>query len=257
MFHSNDRDAIIPSYGRALIADLDRLLAGIPHKDVAVQWDAAIETVSAEFAPHALDHISAGLSALLDHVPHDIPTGAHLCYGDAGHRHLIEPESLASQVRLANAVAQHTERRVDWLSFTVPQDRADEAFFAPIADLLTSPETELYFALVPYHPAGRRRHRRPGRADRPPPPGRPRPLGHLHRVRHGPRRAHRRPPADRHAPGDPRPVRHGRMRAETQVAERIPARSPQHRTRSAHRPLRTWPDDGTTLCGDTPVGSTV
>ena len=240
MFHPIGRDAIIPSYGRALLADLDRLLAGIPHDDVAVQWDAAIETVSAEFAPHALDHIAAGLSALLDHVPHDIPTGAHLCYGDAGHRHLTEPDSLASQVRLANAVAQHTERRVDWLSFTVPQDRADEAFFAPIADLLTSPATELYFALVPYHPDRQAdgvtaaqvalidRHLPaylgPGgictecgmaRAERTDVPR----LIDLHREI-----------LARYGTGD---------EGRTQVAERIPARSPQHRTRSAHSPLRT------------------
>lgn len=34
----------------------------------------------------------------------------------------------------------------------MPQDRGDEAFFAPLADLRTGSETELYLALVPYHP---------------------------------------------------------------------------------------------------------
>jgi hypothetical protein len=39
------------------------------------------------------------------------------------------------------------------VSFTVPQNQTDEAYFAPLAGLATGPETELNFALVPYHPA--------------------------------------------------------------------------------------------------------
>jgi hypothetical protein len=35
----------------------------------------------------------------------------------------------------------------------VPQDRREESYFAPLAQLTTDPGTELNFALVPYHPA--------------------------------------------------------------------------------------------------------
>ena len=35
----------------------------------------------------------------------------------------------------------------------MPQARNDEDFFAPLSGLQVGPETELYFALVPYHPA--------------------------------------------------------------------------------------------------------
>ena len=38
-----DQDRLEPSYERALFADLDRLLASIPHDDMAVQWDVAVE----------------------------------------------------------------------------------------------------------------------------------------------------------------------------------------------------------------------
>ena len=44
------------------------------------------------------------------------------------------------------------QRPVDWASFTVPQARDDADYFAPLRDLAAGPETELYFALVPYHP---------------------------------------------------------------------------------------------------------
>lgn len=147
-----DKDRIIPSYARALLADLDRLLARIPHPDLAVQWDAAVETVTMEWAPEGLDAIAGQLAGLLDHVPDDIPAGLHLCYGDSEHKHMIEPKSLATQVRLANAVVQRTRRPPSWLSFTVPQDRGDQEYFAPLAELRTGPDTELYLSLVPYHP---------------------------------------------------------------------------------------------------------
>ncbi len=77
----------------------------------------------------------------------------HLCYGDYGHQHFKQPESLALQVKLANAVAAGADRAVNWFSFTVPQARGDASYFAPLRELETGPETELYFALVPYYPA--------------------------------------------------------------------------------------------------------
>lgn len=43
-------------------------------------------------------------------------------------------------------------RPVDWYSFTGPQYQQDPAFFAPVQDLRSDAATELYFALVPYHP---------------------------------------------------------------------------------------------------------
>ena len=152
LFHPADKDRILPSYERALLADLDRLLAGVPHGDVAVQWDVAVEVVTLEWAPDTLDDIAGRLARHLDHVPDDVPAGMHLCYGDAGHKHIIEPESLATQVGLANAVTERAERSPSWFSFTVPQYRGDEAYFAPLADLRTGPGTELYLSLVPYHP---------------------------------------------------------------------------------------------------------
>jgi hypothetical protein len=144
------RDRFVRSYGRALTADLDRLLDEIPHDDVAVQWDAAVETVIVDQQPDTLVGMAGQLADLLDHVPDDVPAGLHLCYGDAGHVHMVEPKSLGPQVTLANAISERTAAA--WVSFTVPQDRDDEAFFAPLTDLRVSPTTELYLALVPYHP---------------------------------------------------------------------------------------------------------
>jgi hypothetical protein len=151
-FHSSDRARLLPSYEKALLADLDRVVAAVPHEDLAVQWDVATEFGILERAPERLDGIATAIGRHLDHLPEDVPVGLHLCYGDAGHQHFLEPPSLAAQVRLTNTLIDRSGRAPSWISFTVPQDRADDGYFSPLAELRTGPDTELYFALVAYHP---------------------------------------------------------------------------------------------------------
>ena len=119
-------------------------------------------------------------------MPDDVPVGLHLCYGDYGHQHFKQPESVRMQVDVVNAVTAGARRPLNWASFTVPQARDDAGYFAPLSDLAAGPETELYFALVPYHPddqaagttASQSAAHRRGAAGR---PG----VGDLHRVRDG------------------------------------------------------------------------
>jgi len=96
--------------------------------------------------------IAPGLVRCIERVPDGVPVGLHLCYGDYGHQHFKQPESLQMQVDLVNAVTATARRPVNFISFTVPQGRNDIAYFEPLAGLQTGADTELYFALVPYHP---------------------------------------------------------------------------------------------------------
>jgi hypothetical protein len=153
-----DQDRLEPSYERALFADLDRLLAAIPHDDVAVQWDVAVEFAILDGGFEAteaqtFDRVVERLARCIERVPADVPAGLHLCYGDYKHQHFKQPESLEQQVLVSNAVSSHTARPVNWIAFTVPQDRCDESFFEPLSSLALSSDTEIYLALVPYHPA--------------------------------------------------------------------------------------------------------
>jgi hypothetical protein len=150
--------ALLPSYEQAMFADLGRLLAAIPHDQVAMQWDVAVEFGVLENAlgpggAEAFDAIIAALARCVDQVPAGIPAGMHLCYGDYGHAHFKQPESLALQVRVVNAVTAAAHRTLSFVSFTVPQYQRDQDYFAPLADLAADAATELNFALVPYHPA--------------------------------------------------------------------------------------------------------
>ena len=148
---------LLPAYERAMFADVNRLLAAIPSHDVAVQWDVAVEfSLLEEFfgpiGPQAADAIIANLARCVDAVPAEVPVGLHLCYGDWGHEHFKQPESLALQVRVLNAVTAATGRPVSFVSLTVPQYQRAESYFAPLAGLAAGPDTELNFGIVPYHP---------------------------------------------------------------------------------------------------------
>jgi len=154
----SQQQALLASYAQAMFADLDRLLGEIPPGDVAVQWDVAVEfgVLEEAFAPggaQAFDAITAALARCIGQVPAQIPAGLHLCYGDYGHQHFMQPESLALQVRVLNAVTAAARRPVSFVSFTVPQHQRADSYFAPLARLTADPGTELNFALVPYHPA--------------------------------------------------------------------------------------------------------
>jgi len=155
---AEQQEALLGSYEQAMFTDLDRLLAALPHNNVAVQWDVAVEfgILEASFTgsgAQAFDAIIAGLARCIDQVPGDVPAGLHLCYGDYGHQHFKQPESLSLQVSVLNGVSAAASRPVSFVSFTVPQYQHDTAYFAPLADLAADPGTELNFALVPYHPA--------------------------------------------------------------------------------------------------------
>ncbi len=76
-----DHQRVGPSYERALVADLERLLAALPHDDIAVQWDVAVEIGMLE-GGFPLESITEGLAHSVDRVPGDVPVGIHLCYGD-------------------------------------------------------------------------------------------------------------------------------------------------------------------------------
>ncbi len=156
MVSPEDAQLLAPHYAAALFNDLQQALDRLPHDQIAVQWDVAVEIglLTGGFPVEAppFDAIVASLVACLDQVPDDVPVGVHLCYGDYQHAHFVQPTSLELQVRLLNALTSSARRPPTFAAFTVPQGRSDPAYFEPLRDLHADPGTELAFALVPYHP---------------------------------------------------------------------------------------------------------
>lgn len=161
-FQGADREAIEPVYRQALEGELDQILAAIPHDDLAIQWDVAVEFAILESGGYEEQFGGAftgwfddpwtalveRLAALVDRVPTDAEVGVHLCYGDAGEKHFFEPVDTANLVRFSNALSAAAGRSLTWLHLPVPIERDDEAYFAPLAELALPEETELYLGLV-------------------------------------------------------------------------------------------------------------
>jgi hypothetical protein len=146
--------AVEPPYEAQMLAELDRICAAIPHDQLAIQWDTAVEFAiweSVGWQSH-LDDVRSGIIDRLvrigERVPPDVEMGYHLCYGDAGHKHFVQPKDAANLVTVANAVSARVTRPINWIHMPVPRERDDAPFFAPLADLRLHPETELYLGLV-------------------------------------------------------------------------------------------------------------
>ncbi|MBN9612562.1 MAG: hypothetical protein J0H64_03715 [Actinobacteria bacterium] len=155
---AEDRAVFEPVYEAALAAELAQILAAIPHTELAIQWDAALEFAILEGTSYAgntyewFDDIWAGTSERLarqiDRVPADVEVGVHLCYGDVAEKHFVEPGDTAILTRFANLVAATARRPLTWLHLPVPIERDDDGYYAPLAGLELPTETELYLGLV-------------------------------------------------------------------------------------------------------------
>jgi methionine synthase II (cobalamin-independent) len=78
----------------------------------------------------------------------DVELGLHLCYGDFGARHFVEPKDAAKMVEFANTLAKSITRPIAYIHMPVPIERSDDAFHRPLADLRLKDGTELFLGIV-------------------------------------------------------------------------------------------------------------
>ena len=149
---------IDPIFNDAVLREIDKISAAIPHGELAIQLDVA----SAVFArlernqassygatkAEMQERFSTILARLANHVPADVDLLFHFCYGDAGHKHVVEPTDMGDMVDLANRLGERVTRPIALIHMPVPRDRSDDAYFAPLARLRLRPETELCLGLV-------------------------------------------------------------------------------------------------------------
>jgi len=147
--------AVEAAYETAMIAEVAALARHIPHRDLCIQWDVCNEMVV--WDGQASDAVPAGVprEALLARmqrlcaaVPADVELGLHLCYGDFGARHFVEPKDAARMVEFANALAKAVPHKLAYIHMPVPVERSDDAFHEPLAALKLGDGTELFLGLV-------------------------------------------------------------------------------------------------------------
>jgi hypothetical protein len=148
------RDLFEAAYGRALGQEFDKMLEKIPADKLAIQWEVVAEfgllegLMENHLGDGMADKITTRLAGLVDLVPEYVEAGIHLCYGDSGHKHFIEPVDAGHLVDVANGIAAKATRPIAWMHMPVPRERGDDAYFAPLANLALGAETELYLGLV-------------------------------------------------------------------------------------------------------------
>lgn len=154
------RAALEGPYQAALLRELAAITAAIPAADLAVQWDMAVEFALIEGANlgasgpatawfgDAFEGAVERAARLGGAVPEGVLLGYHLCYGDVGEKHFVEPTDSGNLVKVANAVFAASSRQVDYVHMPVPIERSDDAYFASLAGLRLPEGSKLYLGLI-------------------------------------------------------------------------------------------------------------
>ena len=151
-----------PLYEERLLQALRRVQDGIPASDLTVQWDLPAEIAVQEyergntedqywkpyFSP-AKDHIVQQLKRLAAAVDSKVEMGYHLCYGDMGHVHFMEPSDAKLLVEMANAIVQKIApiHPVAYIHMPVPKDKLNDVYFQPLKNLELH-DTRLFLGVV-------------------------------------------------------------------------------------------------------------
>ena len=152
----------LPLMEAAMLREINHILSTIPAADLAFQWDCIEPELDESLRrPEAmpplfremgnlwtLEQATASIARMCNHIPVDVKVGVHLCYGDPGGRHVIEPVDAAVLVDIANGIAKNLQRPLNWIHLPVPIERDDPAYFAPLKNLKLQRDTQLYLGLV-------------------------------------------------------------------------------------------------------------
>jgi|SRR5687767_1957608 hypothetical protein len=150
-----DARHIFPAYERAMLREVERICAAVPHDDLAIQWDVCIEMLAwdgqwqnAPPFPGMAQVFAGNFARMGAAVPPGVELGFHLCYGDLDAKHFAEPMDATKMVEMANLIAASVSRPITWMHMPVPIERDDDAFYAPLRELRLAAGTEIYLGLV-------------------------------------------------------------------------------------------------------------
>ena len=143
-------------YEGLLLQAMIRIQDEIPARDLAIQFDCAIEFAMLEglgkfFTPwfaHVKKGIVERILRLTGAVDPDVQLGLRLCYGSINNQHFVQPKDLGQLVDMANVLTKEIHRQVQWIHMPVPKDPVDTAYFEPMQRLALHDETEHYLGLV-------------------------------------------------------------------------------------------------------------
>ena len=151
-----------PLYEERLLQALTTIQDHIPASELVIQWDLPVEMACLEYDRGNLQDycwrpyfspVKAGifdrLIRLASAVKPGVQMGYHLCYGDIGHKHFLQPADTELLVEVANDLVQKISplHHVGYIHIPAPKDRIDTAYYKPMAALRLN-DTELFLGLV-------------------------------------------------------------------------------------------------------------
>lgn len=140
---AEDIPRVVPGFTDALRAEIAMMLEKIPPRDLAIQWDLAVEcrSVAVVLARDGLDaarleaeRVMAPASEICPLIPNEVAVGHHACFGTLAGWPSRQPSDLTETVLLLNAAVAASGRPVEFVHFPT-LGSAEDAFFAPLADL--------------------------------------------------------------------------------------------------------------------------
>jgi hypothetical protein len=149
----SDRPKLLPALTEHLLDEAAKIAAAVPADRWTLQWDVCQEVLAWEgyYEPGPVDFRTETIDVLArtgNAVPDAVELGYHLCYGSPLDEHCVQPKDTGIMVEIANRTSAGITRPIQFFHMPVPKDRADDAYFAPLANLRLDPQTELYLGLV-------------------------------------------------------------------------------------------------------------
>ncbi len=137
--------ALRDGFTESMHHEVETIFTHIPHHDLAIQWDCAIEDTIIEQALEKAGGLTDEVRAvaadifgpaneLCAHIPGEVTLGYHACYGTSGGWPRREPDDLTGAVLLCNAAVAASGRRVDFLHLPTVASKGD-GYLKPLGDL--------------------------------------------------------------------------------------------------------------------------
>jgi len=147
------RRSFLDIFTAHLCDEVAKLAVALPPDRIAIQWDVLQEILVWENYfpdrdPEYRTQIASTLGRIGNAVPEPIELGYHLCYGSPKDQHLVQPKDAATMVAIIGEILGALRRPVQFFHLPVPKERADAAFFKPLAKLSLPHASELYLGLV-------------------------------------------------------------------------------------------------------------
>ena len=148
----SDQPAAYRLYHAAMRREIAEITTEIPNAELSIQIDIApefgfLEGIWSSEIASSKQRMISDIVELTAKLPADVELGYHLCYGDFGHKHFVEPKDMTHLVDVANSLAAKSNHEIAWIHMPVPRDRSDREYFEPLRQLKID-RTTLFFGLI-------------------------------------------------------------------------------------------------------------